>query len=173
MNAASQLIVLKKLGTVFYRSRTPISLMRSCLSSAINHIKTVLWSFAKYLEANAYSDSVHDGLIGACVGQNRHEADSGLMDVVNTLESFSVPKCQPVAEDVRRFLRALCGPRIFNSQWYQAMSFDWNHNADLIILIVKNAHNTYNTRSFLVKCPCIIESLYTLFCFTISKLGIR
>ena len=56
-------------------------------------------SFAQLLKTDAYSNSDHDRLIGACVGYFRHaihnklQADSELMEVVDLLESLSLLKC--------------------------------------------------------------------------------
>ena len=60
-------------------------------------------SFAELLKTDAYSNSDHDGLIGACVGYFRHttrnklQADSELMEVVDLVESLSLPKCKKIA----------------------------------------------------------------------------
>jgi hypothetical protein len=68
-------------------------------------------SFAELLKTDDCSNTDHDGLIGACVGyfrhtiHNKHKADSDLMDVVDMLETSSVPKCQQIAEGIRKFLQ--------------------------------------------------------------------
>ena len=67
-------------------------------------------SFAEVLKTDAYSDSDYDGLIGACVGffrhtiQNKLQAGSELMDVVDMLESSSLPKCKTIAGVIQMFI---------------------------------------------------------------------
>jgi len=67
-------------------------------------------SFAEVQKTDACSDSDHDGLIGACVGffrhaiQNKLQAGSDLMDVVDMLESSSLPKCKKIAGVIQMFI---------------------------------------------------------------------
>ena len=67
-------------------------------------------SFAQLLKTDAYSNSDHDRLIEACVRYFRHtihnklQADSELMEVVDLLESLSLPQCNKIAGVIQIFI---------------------------------------------------------------------
>ena len=65
-------------------------------------------SFNELLKMDSYDD-YYDGFIGSCVGVLKNHINDPtnwmLSEVVNMLESYPLPKCNQVANSIRRFMQ--------------------------------------------------------------------
>ena len=67
-------------------------------------------AFNELLKMDSYED-YYDGFIGSCVGvlknhiNDQDRDNSKLSEVVNMLESYPLPKCNQVANSIRRFMQ--------------------------------------------------------------------